>query len=47
MLAVALEPEIFSGVPKQRVKGRPIQAQSAAIARAMANICNDERGTLA
>jgi hypothetical protein len=31
------------GVPEQVAKTRPIQAQSADIARAMASICNDER----
>jgi glycogen debranching enzyme len=36
-------PESFSGVPEQRAKSRPIQAQSTAMARTMASICNDER----
>jgi len=39
------EAESFSSVTEQRVKGRPIQAQSAVIARAMARICNDDRTT--
>src|SRR5207249_3064617 len=37
------EAESFSGVPEQRAKKWPIEAQSTAIARAMASICNDER----
>ena len=32
-----------SGVPEQPAQARPIKAQSAAIARAMASICNAER----
>jgi hypothetical protein len=32
-------------VPEQRARRRPIEAQSAAIARAMASICNDERAS--
>jgi len=30
-------------VPEQRARKWPIEAQSTAIARAMASICNDER----
>ena len=41
------EPESFSGVPERRVKTHLIQAQSAAIARAMASICNNEQGCFA
>ena len=41
----ASEPVISSGVTEQRPKRRAIQAQSAAIARAMASICNDERAS--
>ena len=37
------EAESFSGVPEQRSKTCPIKAQSTAIARAMARICNAER----
>jgi hypothetical protein len=37
--------ESFSSVTEQHVKRRLIQAQSAAIARAMASICNDEQGS--
>ena len=33
----------FSDVPEQRTKTRPIKAQSTAIARAIARICNAER----
>jgi len=39
------EAESFSSVTEQCVKRRPIQAQSTAIARAMARICNDERAS--
>jgi hypothetical protein len=39
------EAESFSSVPEQRVKRHLIQAQSAAIARSMASICNDEQGS--
>jgi hypothetical protein len=42
----ASEAESFSGVPEQRARKWPIKAQSAAIARAMASICNDERALL-
>ena len=35
-------PERFSGLPERRAKRRSIQAQSAATARPMARICNDE-----
>ena len=31
-------------VPERRAKTHPIEAQNAAIARAMASICNDEWG---
>ena len=41
--AGASEAESCSSVPEQRARRRPIEAQSAAIARAMASICNDER----
>jgi hypothetical protein len=44
-LAQASEAESFSSVPEQHVKRRLIQAQSTAIARAMASICNDEQGS--
>ena len=37
------EAESFLGVPEQRTKTCPIKAQSTAIARAMARICNAER----
>ena len=37
------EAESFSGVSEQRTKTCPIKAQSTAIARAMARICNAER----
>jgi len=33
-------------VTERRAQSRPIEAQSAAIARAMASICNDERAAL-
>jgi hypothetical protein len=39
------EVESFSSVSEQRAKRRPIEAQSTAIARAMASICNDERAS--
>ena len=39
------EAESFSSVPEQRARRRPIEAQSAAIARAMARIGNDERAS--
>jgi hypothetical protein len=39
------EAESFSSVPEQRARRRPIEAQSAAIARAMASIGNDERAS--
>ena len=42
----ASEPESFSDVAERRVQRRPIEAQSTAIARAMASICNDERVAL-
>jgi len=32
-------------VTEQRVKRRPVQAQSTAIARAVARICNNERAS--
>ena len=38
------EAESFLPVPERRVKAPLIEAQSAAIARAMASICNDEQG---
>jgi hypothetical protein len=41
---VASEVESFSSVPAHHVKRHLIQAQSTAIARAMASICNDEQG---
>ena len=41
------EVESFLGVPEERVRTHPIEAQSTAIARAMARICNDEGGVLA
>jgi hypothetical protein len=37
------EGESFSSVPEQRARSRLIEAQSTAIARAMASICNDEQ----
>jgi hypothetical protein len=37
------EAESISSVSEQHVKRRLIQAQSAAIARAMASVCNDEQ----
>jgi hypothetical protein len=40
--ASSSEAESSSGVSEQRARRRPIEAQSAAIARAMASICNDE-----
>ena len=43
-LCAGSEPERPSGVPEQRARKLPIEAQSTAIARAMASICNDERG---
>ena len=39
------EAESFSSVPEQRARRRPIEAQSAAMARAMASIGNDERAS--
>ena len=36
------EAESFSAVPERRATTRRIEAQNAAIARAMASICNDE-----
>ncbi len=33
----------FSGAPEERAPARPIKAQSAAMVRAMASICNAER----
>ena len=41
---VGSEAESFSAVPERRVETSWIQAQSAAIAQAMASICNDEPG---
>jgi hypothetical protein len=40
----ASAPACFSGVAEQRPITPLIEAQSAAIARAMASICNDEQG---
>ena len=40
----ASEAESFLPVPERRVKTPLIEAQSTAIARAMARICNDEQG---
>src|SRR5215216_4592904 len=40
----APEAESISSVSEQHVKRHLIVAQSAAIARAMASICNDEQG---
>jgi len=39
------EAESFSSVAEQRARRRLIEAQSAAIARAMASICNDEQAS--
>ena len=41
----ASEAECLSGMSEQCARRRPIEAQSAAIARAMASICNDERAS--
>lgn len=40
---ITSEAESCSSVAEQRAKGRPIKAQSIAMARAMASICNDEQ----
>ena len=42
-LRQASEAGSFSRVPEQRTKTCPVKAQSTAIARAMARICNAER----
>jgi len=39
------EAESFSSVPEQRARRRLIEAQSAAMARAMVSICNDEQAS--
>ncbi|MFM7849855.1 MAG: hypothetical protein ACKO8N_15070, partial [Rubrivivax sp.] len=36
----------YSGAPERAFQRVPIQAQSTAVARATASICNDERGRL-
>ena len=41
------ESESFSDVPERRAKAPLVKAQSTAIARAMASICNAEQGCLA
>ena len=41
----ASEAESFSSVAEQRARRRLIEAQSAAIAGAMASICNDEQAS--
>ena len=43
-LNASSEPESFSDVLEQRAETHLIQAQSAAIALAMASICNNEQG---
>ncbi|CAN5825893.1 hypothetical protein BH11PSE8_BH11PSE8_35050 [soil metagenome] len=40
------EPVNESGVPEQRAQRRLIEAQTGAIARAMARICNEEQAPL-